>query len=66
MYAEVLKDIGMPADKIAEFNCLEEAGEYVAQERMLRAYCQRYLDGVHIKPINTGTNVWMGANAVVL
>lgn len=47
VYAEVLKDIGMPADEIAEFNRLEEAGEFAAQERMLRAYRQRYLDDVH-------------------
>lgn len=47
VYAEVLKDIGLPEDAIAEFTRLDKEGEFAAQERLLRAYRQRYLDDVH-------------------
>lgn len=44
---ELLKKLGMSPEEIAEFIRLHELGRFSAQQKLLRKYRQRLLDGIH-------------------
>ena len=45
--AEMLSEIGLSQEDVAEFFRLEETKQYLAQEKLLRKYRKTYLDDVH-------------------